>query len=244
MTAVLKNEITKLAGKKKYLVLFIIAILICGGRVGVNQIISRLSGEAIKTSNIIMEMFPFFAEIYVPLIVFMAVTDLVSTEICDLTIKATLMRPVSRFKVVSAKIIASFLMGTVFYAGVFVSCAILQAVFGSVDLAYISKSLGAYIIDLVPLFVLTLFANMINLLSKTPTLSMFLSIVAYALMKYCNYFSPMLNTMFFTSYMQWHKLWIGAMIPFGALSVKIGIITGSAVLLYTAGYMLFDKKEY
>ena len=120
----------------------------------------------------------------------------------------------------------------------------MQGIFGRLDVSYFFKSSAAYIIDLVPLFVLVLFAVLINMLCKTPTLSMFMTIVGYAILKYCNYFSPILNNMIFTSYMQWHKLWIGSMIPVSALVTKISILVGTALLLYTSDFILFDKKEY
>jgi len=244
MKAVLKNELTKLLHRKKYIVLLIIAVLICTSRVGIDFIIAKLNRGIVPKAEIAMEIFPFFAEIYVPLVMFMAICDLIPTEINDLTIKATLMRPVSRFKIISAKITASFLTGAIFYAVIFLACTVLQFVFSTANGMYVLKSFAAYAVDLVPLFVLTLFAAVISMLGKTPTLSMFMIIVAYALMKYCNYFSPVLNNMLFTSYMQWHKLLIGVTIPFAALSVKLGVLLGSAMLLYTAAFALFDRKEY
>lgn len=238
------NELTKLRSRKKYFVLLILAAGICFGRIGVEQIFEKLSRQDVLNSNMIMEMFPFFAEIYVPLIIFMAVCDLFSQEMQDLTIKASLMRPITRFKLMSAKIFAAFTVGAIFYGVIFLICAILQGWLGSITAKYLIQSLLAYLIDLVPLFTAVLFSVLINMLAKTPTLAMFLTIVGYALMKYCNYFMPVLNNMLFTSYMQWHKLWIGSIIPLPALSIKIAIITGSSILLYTCSYILFDKKEY
>lgn len=244
MINALKNELIKLFSKKKYIVLLIIALLICAGREGMNLILSKLTHTDIKSANMIMEMFPFFAEVYVPLVVFMAVCDLLSSEMHDLTIKASLLRPVTRFKLLSAKMLSSFIMGAVFYVFILAVCAAMQGVFGELTASYLFKSTAAYLIDLVPLFVLVLFAALINMLCKTPTLSMFMTIVGYAVLKYCNYFSPILNSMLFTSYMQWHKLWIGSIIPFGALFTKVCIIVGTSLLLYTSDYILFDKKEY
>lgn len=244
MINALKNELIKLFSKKKYIVLLIIALLICMGRITMTFIISKLAHTDIKSANIIMELFPFFAEIYVPLVVFMAVCDLFSSEMHDLTIKASLMRPVTRFKLISAKIMSSFIIGAVFYIFLLSALSVLQGIFGRINISYFFKSSAAYIIDLVPLFVLVLFAVLINMLCKTPTLSMFMTIVGYAILKYCNYFSPILNNMIFTSYMQWHKLWIGSMIPVSALVTKISILVGTALLLYTSDFILFDKKEY
>ncbi len=244
MTATYKNEISKLLSRKKYLVLLIISVVICVGRLGINQIITRLSGQIITPTNTTMEVFPFFAEVLVPLVVFMAVTDLVATEFSDLTIKASLMRPVSRMSLMTSKILAAFTAGAAFYMFIYITCTLLLAVFGEISAVYVMNSFLAYVIDLVPLLVLVLMANTVNMIFKTPTLCVFMTLVIYAVFKYVNYFMPALNNMVFTSYMQWHKLWIGAAIPAGALITKTGIIAGSAIILFSAGYILFEKREF
>lgn len=244
MTAALKNEIIKLFSRKKYTVLLILAALICAGRTGIGQLFESLIHREFISGNMIMEMFPFFAEIYVPLVVFMAACDLFSSEFHDLTIKASLMRPITRFKLMTAKIFAVFFVGIIFYGVIFTVCAFFQIISGNGSIAFLGNSMLAYLIDLVPLFVAVLFTVLINMLSKSPTLAMFMTIVGYALMKYCNYFIPVLNNMLFTSYMQWHKLWVGSTIPLPALLIKIAVLTGSAILMYTVSYILFDKKEY
>ena len=242
-----KNEFYKLIKKKKYLVLLIISIAICAGRVGIGMLVERISQGMVnmnKISNLIMQMFPFFAEILVPLVVFMAVTDLFSNEILDGTMKAVLMRPITRFKVMTSKIFAAFSIGILYYMVIFAACVILELLVSNIKAGYVLQTLGAYLIDMIPLFITTLMAVVINLISKSPTLAMFLSIVVYALMKYCNYFIPALNAVLFTSYNQWHRLWIGATLPFSALAPKVGVILGSGIVLYTVGYLLFERKEY
>lgn len=244
MANAIKNELIKLLSKKKYIALLIIAFLICFGRSGIDFLLSKLAQMQIKNSNMIMELFPFFAEIYIPLIIFMAVCDLFSSEMSDLTIKASLVRPITRFKLMSAKIFSCFFVGVLFFVFIYVICAVLQRMFGKISTVYYFKSAAAYLIDLVPMYVLVLFAVLVNMMCKSPTFSMFMTIVSYAVLKYCNYFSPILNNLIFTSYMQWHKLLIGSMIPFGALMPKIAVLLSSATVLYTVDFILFDKKEY
>ena len=98
-----RNEFYKLISKKKYLVLFIIGALICAGRMGCSMIVSKLSGGRVSVqSNMVLEMLPFCTDILVPLIIFMAVTDLFSSEIQEDTMKAVLLRPISRFKILTS----------------------------------------------------------------------------------------------------------------------------------------------
>jgi len=242
-----KIELIKLAHRKKYIVFAIFAILICISRVSIMWLSTVLShGDFTLTiSNLALSMLPFFAEIFVPLIIFMAVTDLFASEMQENTLKAVLVRPVTRFKLMLSKALACFTVGAAIFLMIYISCTALEAVFASSSRlgGYAIRNLGAYLIDLVPVFVLVLMSILINVICKTPSLSMFVCYLAYALMKYCNMFIPTINNALFTSYNQWHKLWIGSTLPFHALSAKIFLIAGSALIFFTAAYYLFDKKD-
>lgn len=72
------SELKKLLMKKKYLVLTVLGAIICILRIGGNVLVSKITGgEVVIKSNLIMEMVGFVFDILVPLIIFMAVTDLV-----------------------------------------------------------------------------------------------------------------------------------------------------------------------
>ncbi len=238
------NEFYKLAIRKKYIVFLIIAIALSFVRVAASFISAKLSGGnvALSLGNIPMTMIGFFTEILVPLIVFMAVTDLITTELGDGTFKAVLLLPQSRMKVITTKIFAAFLMGAAYYIILLIACLIIQGVFAGASGETV-KTILAYLIDLVPMFVLVLMAAVINLMSKGSTLAMFLCILVYAVMKYLVTFVPGMNGVLFVSYMQWHKLWIGSTLPIRALLPKIGVVVGSGVLLYSAAFVLIDRRE-
>lgn len=243
-----KNELYKLLVKKKYFIFLAIGMLICSGKVFVNWLISLVSkGEVVlNVSNLAMSNFGFICEVLVPLVVFMAVTDLFSTEMHDLTIKAILMRPISRTKIMISKALAVFTLVIIYFATTFVVSMILELIFGNPARmsTYIGQSALAYIIDLIPMAVLILMAILINMINQSTTLSMFLCVIVYACMKYFNYFVTSIGNMLFTSYMQWHKIWIGYTLPFGALMSKIGLIVGTGIIFFTVSYLLFDKKEF
>lgn len=240
-------ELSKLLSRKKYIVFIVIGVVICFIRVCTGWISSLISGGAfeLKLSNMALEMLPFFAEIFIPLIVFMAVSDLFSSEFHDNTIKAMLLRPVTRFKLMISKSLACFSVGAAVFIAIYLASTVFEAVFGSRERLgdYMLMNLGAYLLDLVPVFVLVLMSVLVNIICKTPTLSMFVCFLTYAVMKYCNYFVPSVNNILFTSYNQWHKLWIGAAIPARAMSSKIFLIIGSVIIFLTAAYYLFDKKD-
>lgn len=240
------NELYKLAVKKKYIVFLVIAVVICFFKVGVSWAISMLSEQqvALRSSNFAMTMLPFFAEIYIPLIAFMSVTDLMSTEFHDNTIKALLLRPIKRWEIIVTKLMASVSVCAIYFLVVFLTCTVLEFVFGSPSAARISAAFASYVMDIVPLAVVALMTVMINMLTNSTTLAMFLSILIYAFFKFIYLFGGAWGSMFFAAYMQWHKLWIGVTLPLGALLIKTSILAGWAILLYTVSYILFEKKEF
>lgn len=238
-----KSELQKLLTRKKYLVITILGALICLLRLGGNLLIAKVSGgEVIIKSNLIMSMLGFVTDIIIPLIVFMAVTDLFASEVQEDTLKASLMRPLTRFKVMTSKSLAVFILSCAVMLVMFIACLVMQIVSGN-SLSIVPQSLAAYLIDMIPIISLVAMALLINMISKSPTLAMLLCIVVYIFFKYLNLYVSPLGQMVFTAYTQWHKIWIGSLLPAGALMAKAGILFGSVLILYTLSYIMFDNKD-
>ncbi len=239
-----KSEIKKLLTKKKYIVITVIGALICLLRLGGNVLIAKVSGgEVVIKSNLIMEMIGFVIDILVPLVVFMAVTDLFASEVQEDTLKASLMRPLTRFKVMTSKSLAAFVLGCGVILVMFAVCLVIQIISGN-SLASVPATFMAYVIDMIPVFSLVAMALLINMIAKSPTLAMLLCIVVYIFFKYLNFYVSPYGQMIFTAYSQWHKIWIGSLLPFGTMLSKVGILFGSVLILYTLSYIIFDKKDY
>lgn len=238
-----KSELQKLLTRKKYLVITILGALICLLRLGGNLLIAKVSGgEVVIKSNLIMSMLGFVTDIIIPLIVFMAVTDLFASEVQEDTLKASLMRPLTRFKVMTSKSLAVFILSCAVMLVMFIACLVMQIVSGN-SLSIVPQSLAAYLIDMIPIISLVAMALLINMISKSPTLAMLLCIVVYIFFKYLNLYVSPLGQMVFTAYTQWHKIWIGSLLPIGALMAKAGILFGSVLILYTLSYIMFDSKD-
>lgn len=176
------NESLKLIHRKKYLVFLIIGIAMSLFNVLGKTLVSKVSSGALNLSgsSASMAMITLFVDFLIPLVVMMAVCDLFATEFQELTIKASLLRPVSRFKLYSAKITAVTLLALVYLVVLFVSSTLLDVLITgrTGNLLY---SFGAYLLDIVPLFVVILMATFLNQLGKGSTLAMFLCIIVYML---------------------------------------------------------------
>lgn len=238
-----KNELYKLVSKKKYIVILIIGTVICALRVGGTLLVSKLSHGAVNVkSNMVMEMLPLCTDILIPLIVFMAVTDLFASEVQEDNIKAVLLCPVSRFKVMTSKAAAVLCLGGIYMIAYFAVCALFQGLSGTQFAVW--HTAAAYVIDIIPITALIFMAVFINMISKSPSLAMLLCIGVYAAFKYMNYFVSPLGQLIFTAYSQWHKLWLGATLPMSALISKCGILFGSILTLYAISYIMFDGKDF
>lgn len=239
-----KGEFRKLLLKKKYAVITILCALVSLIYFGSSALIAKVSGgEVVIKTNIVMSMLKLVTDILIPLVVFMAVTDLFSAEAQEDTIKASLLRPITRFKVMTSKSLAAFFIACISSLAVFAVCLVFQLIFGG-GASRVGVTLASYLVDLIPVTGLVAMAVLINMLAKSPTLSMLLCIVVYIFFKYLNLYVSPIGQMVFTAYSQWHKIWIGSLLPLGSLAAKTGILLGSVLILYTISYIIFDGKDY
>lgn len=245
-TASLQNEMKKLTTRKKFLVFLIIEIVICLLSSLVNLAISKASSGMIPTSlmlsNMPMSMLSFFIQIYIPLIIFMATCDLFVGEVHDGTIRATFMRPVSRFKQYFSKILAILILSGVYLMALFLLTTVIKAVTAH-SMVGLGQNFLAYFLDLIPLIVLILFAAMLNQFSNSPSLSIVICVILYIALYIIGILVPIMSGLFFTGYLQWHNLWLGITIPFKAMITKMGILIGYGMIFGCVGYYLFERRE-
>ena len=105
----------------------------------------------------------------------------------------------------------------------------------------ILTSLGACLLDLIPLAVLVLFFCLINQLVRS-SLTVLLCVVLYIGLLVMGTYLPRWGLVF-TGYLRWHNLWIGIALPFFSLLPRIGLSGGVRPGLGCCGYLLFDRKE-
>jgi len=240
-----KNEFGKLLHKKKYMVFLLIEVIFCVCVLLIQAAVNRaMDGEIVlQAKNMSLGMLTFFIQVYVPLVLFMACCDLFSAEMQDNSIKAVLMRPVSRFKIFFAKTLAIAAFAVLYLAALFLVTTILE-VASSGTVARFWSSLGAYLLDIIPLLILVLMAVLVNQVTKSSSMAMFLCILLYVVLCIVGIVIPEASGLLFTGYMQWHKLWLGAILPFGAMLAKIGLLCGYGLVFGGAGFLLFDRRDF
>lgn len=244
--ASLSNELFKLRKRKKYLVFLIIGAVICVAsalRVLIVNYITDggVSREAIL-GGLMSSNLPFVLLIFLPLMAVMAASDLFVGEQADHTLRFSLMRPVGKGKLFFSKAAAVFLLCAFDLAVLYVVSTVAQVGLGG-GTEGILTSLGACLLDLVPLAVLVLFFCLINQLVKGSSLTVLLCVVLYIGLLILGTYLPAVGGLVFTGYLRWHNLWIGITLPFFSLLPRIGLLAGYGLVFGCCGYLLFDRKE-
>lgn len=238
------NEWEKLIRRKKYWVLLLLGVAVCMGTTLIKIAIEALTHGVVKLTGISssMALAELMIHLWVPLVSMMAVCDLFVTEFQDLTMKATLLRPVHRFKIYTAKISAVALLALVYLAGLVLASSGLDALLTG-TLQGFGYAFGAYLLDFIPMLVLILMATFLNQWQKGSTMTMFLCIMVYIVLYVAGILVPNLSGLLFTGYMTWHNIWLGQMLPVSAMISKMALLLGYGMVFFSGGYLLFLKRE-
>lgn len=241
-----KNEMRKISSKKKFYVFLIIEAIICALWGLVSMALSRATTGIITSGFLLkglsMTVLGFFIQVYVPLIVFMACSDLFASELSDGTIRASFMRPVSRAKQYFSKVCAVMTVAGVYLLTLFIITTLMQII-GAKTFAGAGTAFLSYLLDVVPMLVLVLFAAMANQFSGSTSLSMLICIIMYIGLYVVGIVVPQAGSLLFTGYMQWHKLWVGITIPFGTMLARMGMLAGYGMIFGCIGYYLYERRE-
>ncbi len=242
----LSNELFKLRRRKKYLVFLIIGAAICVFSALRVLIVNYITDGGVSRQAILGGLMssnlPFVLLLFLPLMAIMATCDLFVGEQVDHTVRFSLMRPVGKGKIFFSKAAAVFVLCAFDLAVMYVASTLAQVCMGG-GTEGILTSLGACLLDLVPIAVLILFFSLINQLVKGSSLTVLLCVVCYIALLLLGTYLPAVGGLVFTGYLRWHNLWIGITLPFLSLLPRIGLLAGYGLIFGCCGYLLFDRKE-
>ena len=246
MKALYRNETEKLLCRKKYIVFLILDILSCLS-VAVGQILTEIvSHGALKTAGLFEDMllngFSLYLTFFIPLIALMGCADLFSSEVHDRSLRMLIQRPVERWKLFLAKVMAVFTLCTVYILLHFAVLFIVKLGFGHTTAGTL-YALAAYLLDLIPVFVIVTFFALIHQTVNSSGSAVALSLVVYIALWAVSRYADIGNGLLFVDYICWHSIWLGNTLPLTVLLPKVGILCGSGVVMYCAGFELFDRKE-
>lgn len=242
----LRNELFKLRKRKKYLVFLILGGILCvASALRVLVVTYFTDGEVSRQAilgGLTSSNLPFILLIFLPLMAIMATGDLFVGEQSDHTIRFSLMRPVSKGKLFFSKAAAVLVLCAFDLAVLYLVSTLAQVTLGG-GTKGILTSLGACLLDLIPLAVLVLFFSLLNQMLKGAGLTVLLCIVVYIILLLMGTYLPAVGGLVFTGYLRWHNLWIGITLPFLSLLPRIGLLAGYGLIFGCCGYFLFERKE-
>lgn len=245
--AALVNEIEKLYKKKKALVaiLLTLAVIIIGqlAIVGVRNGFGLRGAGSVEFSMLVLSA---VVNAILPLFTALVAIDSFSGEYSQNSMRITLTRPISRFKIFSAKItaIVLFILATLVLLLIFSMLVGLVFNTNSATLDSLVRTVYSYIVSLFPMVVLALGIVLLANLFKSGISVFFAAILVFIVLKVLGVLFSQYSSLFITTQLDWYNLFLVNSLPLGKIVRQFMIMLGSGIMLFTAGFYLFDKREF
>lgn len=237
------NEMYKISKKKKLIVAGILAATVLLLAAAAVMSIDSLMGIRLSSSgNFALLVLPFLMYTLIPLFSAFICIDMFSGEFTGETIKLTLTRPASRFKIfvaktlASATFIAAFLLFTL-------SLATLVSAFFGITVKSVSDAITAYIAAFVPLFVLSQLVILISNISRGSASAFMLSIIVFIGLKVLEMTFPQTRSFLFTAGFDWYNIIIGVSTNLGKIMRIFALFLGYEIAFFSAGYHFFERRS-
>ena len=237
----LVNELTRMFKKKKTIVFIIINLVICGIA---SLIVSAINNNSnIHITNIWGNLHTIFFYIVLPLYIFIETLDLFTAETGTGLIKNVLVRPITRMKVYLSKVsaVGIFILFQIF--SIIIFCAIISVI-GNYAASTIVMGALSYIISFIPLIAFIFITAFIAQIVKNGLLGMlfciFFSLICYA----TEIFFTSASAFVFTRHLKMYKMILTTNTHESGVVAALLIIGAYIMFSFTAGFLLFDKKEH
>lgn len=244
--AATRNELLKLIYRRKAVNYLIFSALV---PIIVSFLLARLKGVigiSAVNAGFSVNILVLFTSFLLPLFIFLLAADLFPGEVSSRTLKLSLLRPVTRFKVFLAKTVAIAASVAVLLLLVGVVSAVSGVILAehhSVASLWLD-TVKSYITAFVPMVAIITSAVFITQWFRRSSSALVFLILLYTAAKSLPIFFHSAEVFSLASYTDWHTLWLGQGVsPIKLLSTALFLLS-SSVLLFTAGYYIFERKEF
>ncbi len=241
------NEIEKLYKKKKVIVAAALSLLIIIlGQVSLIGLRSGFGVRGVSGSEFPLLVLSVVVNSIIPLFTALVAIDSFSGEYTQNTIKIALTRPITRLKFFSAKVLAvmTFVLVNLFFVMIFSCITGLVFNFNTFTPGACGGILVSYLVTLMPMLVFALVIIFFTSIIKNGTGVFFVSILVFLVFKALEILFSSYSGLFFTSMMDWYKLWIMNDISISKIFRQFMMMSSYVILLFTGSYYLFDKKDF
>jgi ABC-2 type transport system permease protein len=245
--AALINEIEKLYKKKKVLVAIIISLIfIIFGQLIITGVRSGFGIRATSSMEFPILVLSVVVNTILPLFTALVTIDSFSGEFSQNTMKIAITRPITRFKFFLAKLsaIMIFVLTNLLFLMIFSMIA--GIIFNSNSFTFqgIVRIVTSYVVTLMPMMILALIIILFTNILRSGIGVFFLSIFVFLIFKALEIIFSQYSGIIFTSMLDWYNLWIMSSFPFLKIFRQFILMSSYAIILFTSGYYLFDKKDF
>lgn len=240
------NETQKIYMRRKTVSFLILSVLIPAvGAAFFFVLQDRLGIFAVTTANFPLWVLGLFTNFLLPLFIFAWAAESFAGELGENTLKLTLTRPISRFKVFLSKTVSLGIFIAIDLA-VVLCVALAAGLFlhgGAHRPADFLQAVAVYIVAIIPMLSLSILAVFLAQFFKSSSSALTACILVYVAGRAIPFISPAVGRLVPFSYLNWHILWLGNSVGAGRLLYVFMILLSYGIIFFAAGFYLFDKKE-
>ncbi|MFL0195034.1 ABC transporter permease [Clostridium sp. WILCCON 0269] len=244
--ATLVNELEKLHKNKKVLAAIILSIVfIILGQIFILLLRNNFGLKGASSTEFPLLVLSTLINTLLPLFIALITIDSFSGEFSQNTMKISLTKPVTRLKLFTVKIVAIIIFIFMTLMTIMLFSIISGIIFNtnSFTVENLIKIVISYVVTLMPMTILCLIIVLFANILKNGIAVFFLSILVFIISKVLAIFFPTYSGILFTSMIGWHALWIMDNIPYLKIFRNFMMMLSYAIILFTAGYYIFDKKD-
>ena len=240
--ATLSNELTRIFKKRKTIVFCSIDIAIIAIYV-LSRGVSVTGSVTLSAMGSLLSLHGLFFMIVFPLYIFMETMDIFRGEMSNLTIRNSLLRPVSRTKLYLAKACAVcvFIFSQILFVSV--SGAVASIALGD-PAGTLLYNVAAFVISFIPMIALIFFTAFVSQIVKNGLLGMLLCIFFLLISYAAEALAPMVSAFLFMRHINMHTMLLTGNIHFYGIFSAMFIIAAYIGVTFTAGALLFERKEF
>ena len=240
------NEIERMYKKKKAVVIIIISlVVIVLGQLLITGIRSGFGLRGASSTEFPVLVLSVFVNTVLPLFTALVSIDIFAGEFSHNTMKIALLKPVTRFKLFTAKVcaVAFFVLANLLL--VMILSTLTGLIFNSSSATVVGflRIIISYLVTMIPVMVLAMMIILLSNILRSSAAIFFLVIVLFLLSKALGFIFPQYSSLLITTMLDWYNLWNVAAIPVAKILRQLLIMLGYGIMFFTAGYYLFDKKE-
>lgn len=237
------NELYKIAKKKKIIVAGILSLAAVAVAALIVGSMKNFAGiNVVGSSEFSIIVLSVLNYTLIPLFTAFICIDMFGGEFTEHTIKLTLTRPVSRFKIFLAKTLAAatFILANLLF--VMVISLIGTFIIGTSKLSVLDIII-TYLVSFFPLMVFALMAILLSNLMRGTVSAFLLTVILYLVMLGVGLFNPAAQSFFFTTAFDWYILFLGSFFNVQKVLRVFCILMGYGLAFFSLGYLLFDRRD-